>query len=92
MKAKLEEARQKLEEDLSGLSVHTEMGDDLGENAEEVEVDEVNRDLIARIKGDLAKIEKALSKIENGTYGTDDAGKEISPERLQAIPWADKAL
>lgn len=92
MKASLEEQKNKLKEDLKGMSKHTEMGNDQGENAEEVEVDEVSRDLMATFKSDLEKIDKALAKIESGTYGTDDEGKEISEARLRALPWADKAL
>jgi RNA polymerase-binding transcription factor DksA len=45
-----------------------------------------------RIKSDLAKIEKAFQKIEDGTYGFDEAGKQISEERLKVLPWADKAI
>jgi RNA polymerase-binding transcription factor DksA len=92
MKAKLEGQKAKLEEDLKNHSKHTEMGTDQGENAEEVELDEVNSDVRATFKADLEKIDKALAKIENGTYGIDDDGKEISEERLMALPWADKAL
>ncbi len=92
MKAKLLAEKQRLEDDLSGLSEHTEMGDDEDENADEVNVDEVNQDAIAAIKADLEKIGKALEKIEQGTYGTDDDGQSISEERLRVLPWADKAL
>ncbi len=92
MKKKLLEEKKKLEEDLKGLAPHTEIGNDPGENAEEVELDELNQDLIARMKGDLEKVNKALAKIEKGVYGTDDEGKLISEQRLKAMPWADKAL
>jgi RNA polymerase-binding transcription factor DksA len=92
MKQALLAQKQKLENDLSDLAPHTEMGDDEDENAEEVNVDEVNQDLIATMKGDLEKINKALAKIEAGTYGTDDQGNEISEARLKAMPWADKAI
>jgi DnaK suppressor protein len=92
MKQRLEQEQQKLRTDLAGLSAHTEVGDDYDENAQEVETDEVSQDLIARIKSDLAKIDKALVKIADGTYGVDDEGKEISEDRLRALPWADKAI
>ena len=92
MKQKLEEQKQKLQTDLAGLSPHTELGDDYDENATEIEVDEVNQDLIARMQSDLAKIDKALAKIADNTYGTDDEGREIFEQRLRAIPWADKAI
>jgi RNA polymerase-binding transcription factor DksA len=47
---------------------------------------------MAVLQKDLEKVEAALNKIANGTYGTDDDGKEISEARLRAIPWADKAI
>lgn len=92
MKQKLLGAKDKLGADLSKLAAHTEMGSDMGENAEEIEVDEVNQDLIATMKSDLEKIDNALAKIDSGNYGVDDEGKEISEDRLRAIPWADKAI
>ena len=92
MKAKLLEQKDKLEEELAGHSAHTEMGDDEDENADEINVDEASQDTIAIMKSDLMKIERALEKIEDWTYGTDDAGKEISEARLRALPWADTAL
>jgi RNA polymerase-binding transcription factor DksA len=92
MKQKLLAAKQKLEADLAGLKPHEELGGDLDSNVQEVEDDEVSQDMIARISLDLEKIQKALAKIEAGTYGTDDEGKEISKERLSVLPWADKAI
>lgn len=92
MKQELLEAKKKLETELASLKVHTEMGSDQGENAEEMELDEVSKNLTIRIKADLMKIDKALQKAEQGTYGTDDEGKEISEARLRALPWADKAI
>jgi len=92
MKNALLAHKAKLNDDLAGLSKHTEMGDDVEANSDEVNVDEASQDTIAIVKSDLAKIEKALAKIEAGTYGTDDDGMEISEDRLRALPWADKAL
>lgn len=92
MKKVLLENKARLEGDIKNIPAHTEMGDDEDENAEEVNVDEVNMDVLGVMKSDLQKIEAALEKIENGTYGTDDEGNEISEERLRAIPWADKAI
>ena len=49
----------------------------LGENSEQV----------------LAEINAALQRIEKGTYGTCmRCGKEISPERLEAHPWASLCI
>lgn len=92
MQARLEQEKTRLEQDLGMLAGHTEIGDDLDENATEVQLDEVNQDLIERMQNDLEKINKALQKISDGAYGTDDDGQQISEDRLRALPWADKAI
>lgn len=92
MKQRLEAEKARLQQDLGGLSAHTEVGSGYDENAQEADADEVNRDLIARLQSDLAKIDKALAKVADGTYGIDDDGKEIGEARLRALPWADKAI
>ena len=41
----------------------------------------------------LAAIEKALLKIESGTYGIcERCGKPIAPERLEALPYAELCI
>ncbi len=92
MRAKLLAEKELLTKDSNGLAEHTELGRELDENAQEVELDDVNADMRSRMKSDLEKIEKALAKIEASTYGTDDEGNEISEERLRVIPWADQAI
>ncbi len=45
--------------------------------------------VIERLRENLHDIELALSKIEKGTYGVcERCGDTISPERLEAIPYA----
>jgi len=45
------------------------------------------------MKEQLAKIEHALHKFEEGTYGLcDDCGQAIDPERLEALPYAALCL
>ncbi len=92
MKALLLKKQAELEMELKGLKPHEELGTDMDSSAQEVEHDEVSQDVIAAIHKDLEKIEKALQKISEGTYGIDDEGKEISEERLKVLPWADKAI
>jgi RNA polymerase-binding transcription factor DksA len=92
MKAKLLAEKDRLTADMAGMAEHTEIGRDYDENAQEVELDDVNSDMRGRMESDLAKIEKALAKIEAGTFGTADDGQEISEERLRVIPWADQAI
>lgn len=92
MKAKLLEEKERLTTEVSNMPEHTRVGDEEDENATEEQIDEVNSDLRNRMEADLVKIEKALVKIDAGTYGTDDEGVEISEERLRVIPWADQAI
>ena len=93
MKTKLLQEKERLTADLAGAPAHTELGeDDYDINAQEVELDDANADVRARVQSDLEKIEKALEKIEAGTYGTDDEGNDISEDRLRVLPWADKEV
>ena len=92
MKSKLLEAKEHLTTEVHGLKEHTEIGSDMDENATEVQIDDVNLDLTERMNDDLEKIEAALARIEDGTYGTDIDGNEISEDRLRAIPWADTSI
>lgn len=42
-----------------------------------------------QVQAVLADVERALSKIEDGSYGTcDHCGGPIAPDRLDALPWA----
>lgn len=92
MKTKLTAEREKLEKELAAYSEHTEVGTEMDENATEIQIDEVSQNMRERVQVDLEKIEKAMQKIEDGTYGTADDGSEISEDRLRAIPWADTAI
>ncbi len=92
MKAKLLAERDRLSADLAGAPAHTEIGREYDENAQEVELDDVSADIRLRVQSDLDQIEKALAKIEAGTYGTDDDGNEIAEERLRVLPWADRSV
>ena len=46
-----------------------------------------------RIRDQLAEVEHALSKFEDGTYGScDTCGQPIEPARLEALPQANMCL
>lgn len=46
-----------------------------------------------QLKGNLAEIEHALHKFEEGTYGLcDDCGQPIAPARLEALPQASLCM
>ena len=52
---------------------------------------EQQRDLALRdrSRAELQRIDNALRKLDEGTYGTcESCGNPIAPERLRAIPWA----
>jgi len=50
---------------------------------------ERDQSMLLEFEGRLEDIDRALEKIEEGTYGICDRnGKVISPERLEAIPEA----
>ena len=54
-----------------------ELADTLHENADAV----------------LAAIDRALQRVENGTYGKCvNCGRDISPERLEALPYAELCI
>ena len=89
---KLLSLKDKFETELKSLPAHTELGSEEDDAANELEIDEVNQDLILQLRTDLEKVNKALAKIGDGTYGTDDQGREIGQDRLAALPYADTAI
>ncbi|MGZ5212713.1 MAG: TraR/DksA family transcriptional regulator [Actinomycetota bacterium] len=45
--------------------------------------------VVEALRSDLADVERALERIDVGTYGTcERCGKPIDPARLEARPWA----
>jgi DnaK suppressor protein len=45
--------------------------------------------ILERLEVDLAEIEAALQRLDEGTYGVDEVtGEPIDPERLEALPAA----
>lgn len=73
----------KNEDDVSSSQDHHP--GDLGTNEESKETDYV---LIERNLAKIEKINAALDRIANGTYGVcEDTGKKIQKERLEAIPY-----
>ena len=46
-----------------------------------------------RLQAMLADVDRALAKLDAGTYGTcDRCGQPIPPERLEARPWAQLCM
>ncbi len=69
-------------QDESGVGDQEDEADLLYEREFEIEEDDLDRQ-------ELAKIDRALARIDQGTYGLSEvSGKPIPIERLEAIPYA----
>lgn len=66
------------------------VGDEMDENASEVTQFETSLALTKSLEEKLGKVESALRRIEDGTYGKDKEGNDISIERLRAVPEAEE--
>jgi DnaK suppressor protein len=71
--------------ELSSIDQHPA---DSGSELFEVERD---RSMIDRLHTELAAIERAERRLEDGTYGLSvDSGEPIPDGRLEAVPWAER--
>ncbi len=94
-RAGLEERRQQLADELAALTKPPEAGANLafgkriGEGTTEA-VERISSTAAARsIATALVDVDRALEKLDVGSYGVcDRCGREIPPERLEAIPSA----
>jgi DnaK suppressor protein len=82
--------RQALAGDLSSLKeMRGQPGGDTLDAALDTAHDEINSQLAEMESRELARIEKALERMRNGTYGICEVtGKPIPLTRLQALPYA----
>ncbi|MDQ1381650.1 MAG: hypothetical protein QOJ71_2369 [Actinomycetota bacterium] len=99
---RLERERARVGELISGLrneGLDTEQADQSGDvasfdsNQEDQGAEMIEREkdlaILERLETDLAEIEAALQRLDDGTYGVDEAtGEPIAPERLAALPTA----
>jgi RNA polymerase-binding transcription factor DksA len=69
-----------------------EVGSDEGDNAFEVEQYATSLAVTQDLEVKLNKIEAALNKIEEGTYGKCKMGDDIEEERLKVVPEADTCM
>lgn len=66
---------------------------DVEEASSEVQRDAMNYQLLERNHSYIKKIDEALQRIENGTYGICKAtGKAISKGRLEAVPHTEYSI
>ncbi|WP_456391621.1 TraR/DksA family transcriptional regulator [Nitratifractor sp.] len=93
---RLLDEKQRLEKEIEGVSAETRALSDSAEGAEDsgdvAELDAQNaidQRLLEDLKRQLAEVENALKKIEEGSYGIcEKTGKPIPVERLEAYPAA----
>ncbi|MGH8999945.1 MAG: TraR/DksA C4-type zinc finger protein [Acidimicrobiia bacterium] len=73
-------------ENVSELSSHDQHQAELGTETFEREKD---FSLLEQLEAEIDELDRALRKLDEGTYGTCEAcGKPIPPERLEALPGA----
>jgi len=102
LRARLEGERKRLIEEMGQLKTAMRPADERREGSpfgkreeEATESYELERRLTLEksIREQLAAVEHALQKFEDGTYGLcDNCGKPIPPERLEALPQATLCL
>ncbi len=105
LKKKLLEEKKRIEENLAKSEIgkknvdreyetkFEEIDRDQEENADEMEMYESNLAVDETMKAELEKIDAALERLENGTYGIcSNCQKEIPLERLRIYPQAQRCL
>ena len=102
LRSRLESERKRLIEELEQLKSAIRPADERREGSpfgkreeEATESFELEKRLTLekRIRGQLAEVEHALHKFEDGTYGLcDGCGQPIDPARLEALPQASLCL
>ena len=102
LRARLESERKRLIEEMEQLKSSMRPADERREGSpfgkreeEATESYELERRLTLEksIREQLASVEHALQKFEDGSYGLcDSCGKPIAPERLEALPQATLCL
>lgn len=99
-KKRLEELRRQLTRTLAGTTEEVKRPDEAtgySQHQADQGTDDFDRAITlgvtAQEQGLLRQIERALEKIEEGTYGQCDiTGEEIAIERLEAIPYANMTV
>jgi RNA polymerase-binding protein DksA len=102
LRSRLENERKRLNEELEQLKSSARPTDERREGSpfgkreeEATESFELEKRLTLekRIREQLAEVERALQKFEDGTYGLcDSCGQVIDPARLEALPQASLCL
>ena len=95
LKAELERVRDGLEEDQRFRAEEEEdfTQHDSGDMSQSLFTREVDATVEQQVERRLANVERALQKIDEGTYGlSDDSGEPIPRGRLEAVPEAVRTV
>ena len=89
LRASLEEERSQLQAQLAELDDESEVSYDenFADSAQVAGQQGANRALSGQLAENLAEVERALAKMDDGTYGRcERCGKDIGDARLEAMP------
>jgi DnaK suppressor protein len=86
-RAALEEEREQLRHQLKDVGVEGGFDENFADSGQVAAEQGENRALIGQLEETLLAVEKALAKLDAGTYGVcESCGKAISEARLEAMP------
>jgi DnaK suppressor protein len=94
----LQRERERIESSLAAKAVirkgeveEIETATEAAEDAEMIEEEQVDDALAETLREEMAAVERALRRLEEGTYGYSiESGEPIPAGRLEAIPWAER--
>jgi len=89
----LNRERERIESQLPNLATDgdDEPSSDPGDGATRLHDQEVDAGIAEGLRADLAAIERAEERLEQGKYGLSiESGERIPDERLEALPWAER--
>ena len=85
LRSQLDEMKAAPRDPMASVSFGKRVGEGTSQAVERIAQVSAAKSLDAK----LHDVERALSKLDDGTYGTcDECGEPIGDERLEAIPWA----
>ena len=91
LRARLAELTERADEVADELA--EPLDNDMEEQRTEIDDQEVNQGLDDMVNQEIMQVRAALSRIEDGTYGTcSNCGKDIAPARLEAQPMATRCI
>jgi RNA polymerase-binding protein DksA len=93
LKAEIERSDLIWSEEMSGTAESDRYGNHMADVGSETFEQEKQLGLKTNLERQLGLVEDALQRFEDGTYGIcANCGREIDPERLEALPYASHCI